>query len=210
MTCVDLLFPILGTRLPTDHNYPLYSALVQKVPRLHEAGVEFGLAAITGHYIGQGLLQLDPRLSRLRLRVAVANIPHVLPVAGKQLRVMGQRLQLGAPQLQALKPVPSLLAHSVTIKHATDEDSFLRAAHRQAQELGVTARLAIPRHTLGRREGEARRHVLRIKSTCVICFPLLVHDLSPTDSLTVQERGLGGRRRMGGGIFLPVSEEADA
>jgi CRISPR-associated protein Cas6 len=48
---------------------------------------------------------------------------------------------------------------------------------------------------------------MRVKDKLVVCFPLLVHDLSPEESLRLQEEGLGGRRRMGGGVFLPADGE---
>ena len=33
MFAVDLLFPVIGKRLPTDHAYPLYSAVSGLLPR---------------------------------------------------------------------------------------------------------------------------------------------------------------------------------
>src|SRR4051812_40054960 len=82
MPKIDLLFPVIGSRLPTDHGYPLYSALSRILPRLHEGTLPFGLLPISGQYAGNGLLSLNVRESRLRLRVDTNDIPALLPLAG--------------------------------------------------------------------------------------------------------------------------------
>src|SRR5947209_6627416 len=40
---IDLLFPALGTRLPTDHGYSLYSCVSRVLPCLHDGTVPFAL-----------------------------------------------------------------------------------------------------------------------------------------------------------------------
>src|SRR5262245_37090545 len=59
MATVDLLFPVVGARLPTDHGYVLYGALSRTLPCLHDDSVPFGMAPVTGQYVGNGLIQLD-------------------------------------------------------------------------------------------------------------------------------------------------------
>src|SRR3954463_7947323 len=100
---IDLLFPVIGPRLPTDHCYTLYSAMSRMLPCLHDGSVGFGMAPVTGQYVGNGLLQLDPMRSRLRLRLAAAHVPRVLPLAGKGVEVMRHRIRLGVPQVHALE-----------------------------------------------------------------------------------------------------------
>jgi CRISPR-associated protein Cas6 len=205
MSALDLAFPVLGTRLPCDHNYPLYAALSRLLPCLHDGSVPFGLLPITGRYLGRGEVQLDPAWSRLRLRVAAADIPRVLPLAGKALRVLGEHLRLGAPQASAPRPAPTLHAHIVTINKATEPAPFLDAARRQLQQLGIHGRPEIPRMSGGKCRGQPQRTILRVKNNRIVGYALLVHELSPEDSQRLLEAGLGGRRRMGGGVFLPVS-----
>jgi len=43
MPRIDLLFPDLKSRLPTDRGYPLYSALSRILPRLHDGTLPFRL-----------------------------------------------------------------------------------------------------------------------------------------------------------------------
>jgi CRISPR-associated protein Cas6 len=207
MPILDLSFPVLGTRLPCDHNYPLYAALSRLLPCLHDGSVAFGLLPIQGRYIGRGLMQLDPSWSRFRLRVSTTDIPRVLPLAGKPLRVMGEHIRLGVPQVFAPRPGPTLHAHTVTIKNATEPAPFLEAVHRQLQQMNIQGRSEIPCFESGERQGQPQRSILRVKDKRVVGYSLLVHDLSAEDSQRLLEEGLGGRRRMGGGVFLPVSKE---
>src|SRR5262249_41147847 len=122
---VDLHFPVLGTSLATDHGYDLYGALARLVPRLHEETCQIRIGPIRGTYAGNGLLHLDERFSRVRLRLAVEDIPLVLQLAGKGLEVGGHRLRLGVPQVRNLVSTPNLVARLVTIKGFTEPGLFL-------------------------------------------------------------------------------------
>jgi CRISPR-associated protein Cas6 len=207
MTTIDLLFPVVGTRLPADHGYGLYSALSRTLPCLHDAGVRFGLAPITGPHIGDGLLQIDPSQSRLRLRLSAADIPHVLLLAGKGLDVLGHRIRLGVPQIEPLHPAPSLIARTVAIKKATEVGSFLQVARLQLDELGIAGKPRVPEHLDKRGHREPIRRILRIKNVRIVAFSLLVEGLTPEESVRLQEAGLGGRRHLGCGVFLPARLE---
>jgi CRISPR-associated protein Cas6 len=211
MTTLDLLFPVLGTRLPTDHVYPLYGALSRLLPWLHDPASQVALAPLTGRYVGRGQLQLG-RGSRLRLRLRAEDVPKALPLSGKGVRVLGQALRLGVPCVQALEPAADLIAHTVAIKNAEEPEAFVAAARRMLDGLGVGGRAEVPSVPAGPRKGVPMRQVLRVKGAAIVCYPLRLSGLSPDESLTVQVSGLGGRRRMGGGFFLPArtAEVVDA
>jgi CRISPR-associated protein Cas6 len=206
MTTVELCFPVLGSVLPTDHHYPLYAAASAVVPWLHDPSSRFALAPIPGRYVGEGQLRLEP-WSRLRLRLRAEDLPRVLPLAGKSLRLLGQALRLGAPHVEGLRPVADLLAHTVTIRGAMDVDSFALAARKQLDALPVGGVAAVPRIPSGPRQGQPQRQVMRVKDSVVVGFPLRVSGLSAEESLRLQVAGVGGRRRMGGGFFLPARAE---
>jgi len=208
MTTLDLLFPVVGTKLPTDHGYPLYSCVSRLLPGLHDGSVPFALLPITGQYVGNGLLVIDPTRSRLRLRVATVDVPRVLPLAGKCLDLMGHRLRLGVPRVVILRPAPTLNARSVTFKNSTQAEPFLMRAQAELARLGIRGQPQVPPHTTPQGRVEPRRHVLRVKQTRIVCFSLRVEGLSPEDSLRLQETGLGGRRHMGAGVFLPEAPAA--
>ena len=209
MNTVDLLFPVVGRRIATDHHYALYSALTHLLPCLHDGSLEYSLAPIPGVYIGQGFLACDPTHSQLRLRLRAGDIPRVLPLAGKSLAIMGQRLCLGVPRVRVLEAAPVLFSRVVTFKNATQEEAFLVAARRELNGLGIGGELSIPEHWDKKPERGPYRRVLRIKETRIVCFPLLVRGLRPEESLKLQETGLGGRRHMGAGLFVPARSEGE-
>jgi CRISPR-associated protein Cas6 len=202
MAIIELHFPVLGSRLPTDHAYALYSALTEAIPALHHEDLSWRVAGIPGQFVGDGFLQLDPKRSRLRFRLAADNIPVLLPLAGKLLQVGGQAIRIGVPQVRALVPAPALVARIVTIKGFLEYDSFLPAVRRQLDELGVKSEPRIPLTKQGNHQGLPQRRVLRIKGKRVVGFTVQVTELTAEQSITVQEHGLGGRGRMGCGFFL--------
>jgi CRISPR-associated protein Cas6 len=201
---LDLCFPAYGETLPTDHAYGLFAALSQAVPALHQPKARFQLGNISGQYIGDGRLRLQPKRSRVWLRIPVEDIPTFLPLAGRTLDVAGNPIRLGVPQVVALKPVPSLVARVVTIKGFSESGAFLDAVRRQLNALGIAGELGIPLAKGGKRPGEPRRQIIRIKDKRVIGFPLYVTGLTAEESITLQETGLGGRRHLTCGFFVPL------
>src|SRR5262249_41812555 len=113
---VDLHFPVLGTAIPADHGYEMYAGLSRLVPGLHGEQCRLRIGPIRGSYIGKGMLQLVPNVSKLRLRLPAESIPLARPRAGKPLTVSGHKLRLGVPQVRALIPAPNLIARLVVIK----------------------------------------------------------------------------------------------
>ena len=221
---VDLSFPVQGERLAMDHGYPLYGALSRQMPWLHdeasgggaEAGHggeesttrgEAGVFRISGAAAGGGLLQIDRR-SRLRLRVAELRLVEAVGLTGALLEVDGHKLRLGPPTVHPLRPAATLKSRLVLIKiaHTVEltPEAFLAAADRQLAVMEIDGEASIPLHKSGPRVGQPQRKVMRIKGAVRVGYPLLVGGLSADDSLRLQEQGLGGRRRMGCGLFLPV------
>lgn len=190
MPHVDLAFRLTGTKLPVDHGYALYSAINRVVPELHEAK-DIGVHPVRGRYSGDGNLLLMPS-SRLILRLPVDCIRSYLKLAGKTLDVDGHRLRVGVPETRVLPPAASLYSRLVTIKGFMDPEVFLDAARRQLHDTDVTANLHV---------GE--RRTLRVKDKQVVGFEVTALGLDAEDSVRLQEVGIGGRRHMGCGIFVP-------
>ena len=79
---------------------------------------------------------------------------------------------------------------------ATDgtQQAFLEAAYRFIEErTGSGCALRV-----------GRRRIVTIAGARVVGFALDLSRLSEAASLTLQEQGLGGRRHMGCGLFLPT------
>jgi CRISPR-associated protein Cas6 len=206
MPKVNLYYPVLGTTLPTDHGYALYGALAKGLAALHEGGPRVLIGPILGRYTGNKTLRLEPKWSHLRLRLPAEDIGKVLPLAGKALDVGGHKIRLGVPRVMALEPSPTLVARVVMIKGFTEPQSFLEAARRQLAAAGIYAEASIPRVREGPQQGKPRRHVVRVKERRLVGFTVQLTGLRPEQSIAVQERGLGGKQRMGCGFFVPMKE----
>jgi len=79
----------------------------------------------------------------------------------------------------------------VTIKDSTELEPFKDAVGRQLAELSITNETV----------EVGSRKIVTIDSYKIVGFSLRVTGLSPRYSIKLQEEGLGGRRRMGCGIF---------
>lgn len=215
MNKVEVLFPILGSQMPTDHAYSLYSAVCHWITPLHAQNSRVQIGPVLGQFIGKGLMQLEPRRSRLQLRLPAEDIPNVLPLAGKSLNISGYDIRLGVPQVRSLIPAPNLVAHMVTIKRSDRQDragtraymepgSFLEGVARELTRRGIQGEAGIPLLRQGPRAGQPCRRVLRIKEKRLIGFALQVTGLTAEESINLQEDGLGGKQKMGCGYFIPL------
>jgi len=191
---IDLAFGLKGGSIPVDHGYALYSALCRLPgvgPWLHDAA-DVAIHPIRGHYLPEsGLLTLHAR-SRLTLRIAAADLPQVLPVTGRDIDIDGNRLHIAVPETLSLRPVTALYAHAVTTRNGQDEARFDAEIARQLTELEIQGKTT-----------RGKRRVLRIKDKTIVAHSLLVSELTAEDAIHLQEAGLGGRRKMGCGVFVP-------
>jgi CRISPR-associated protein Cas6 len=127
------------------------------------------------------------------LRLPAALIPKVLTLAGRRLVIGGDILRVGVPHVQALRPAPVLAARLVTTRNGQDEQRFDREIAHQLSKLGITAPAI-----------RGRRRVVGIKDKTIVGYGVRVAGLNAAESLRLQEHGLGGRRKMGCGVFVPV------
>jgi len=231
MPMVDLSFRLIGKTIPADHGYALFSAISrlgnedEKLKAVHSAGSapedspwrRFGVHPINGQPVGDRKLALTPR-SRLTFRLDSDLIRELLPLAGKELDLDGSRVRVGVPTTYPLKPAATLRSRLVTIKHRLEPESFLEAVQAELTTLGVKG---VP--GLLQRKGKAAlegksgsgsdrgpfiRRTLTIRNKDrpaeVVGYAVQVSQLNADESLKLQGCGLGGRRRFGCGIFVPV------
>lgn len=190
---IDLAFRLIGSTVPVDHGYALYSALSRVVPELHNT-TSVSVHPIRGVYSGNGDLQLSDS-SRLVLRLPDGDIRLYLKLSGKVLDVAGHRLSVGVPEVRRLSPVSRVRARLVTIKGFLEAAELLEAARRQLDNLNVACEPMV-----------GQRRTFRVRDKQVVGFEVVAFGLAPDDSVRLQENGLGGRRKMGCGVFVPSGE----
>lgn len=222
MPVVDLSFHLTGTVIPADHGYSLYGAVCRLIPDFHEhlsaeqenrgSSRTFGIHPINGTLVGNRKLQLNEK-SRVIFRVTDQYIKPLLSLAGKTLNLDGCLISLGVPNPLLLKPSPHLRSRLVVIKGFMEPVEFLEAAQRQLTELGLKGTPTLtkrksPKSVEGHNSrpdpDEAIKRTISIRDKTVVGFALEVAGLSDVDSISLQEQGIGGRRRFGCGIFTPT------
>jgi len=196
----ELSFPVYGQKLPADHGYGLYSALVQKQQTLREQPW-LQIQTTSGIPNHQGIISLRKN-SVLRLRLPIDKLPFVLPLSGQEITIGLHTISLGIPRINPLQATDHVKARIVTIKNHEEPESFLEAAHRQLQDIGIQANIGIPIDA----EGKHDRKTIKVQRYSVIGFGLHIWGLNERDSILLQKVGLGGKRRMGCGVFTPVSQ----
>jgi len=195
---VELSFSVIGTSLPADHGYGLYSAIAHLAPQVHEQE-GLSIQTISGRPDRQGKIFLTDR-SHLRIRMPYECMPMIYHLAGKQLSIGSHSIRLGIPQIFMLRPAERLRARIVTIKNHLEPESFLVAAKLQLSALGISGEAIVPLDA----DGKFDRKTIKIKTYSVVGFGLEVSGLSEEDSIKLQIAGLGGKHRMGCGVFTVV------
>ena len=196
---VDVAFKVTGeSSIPIDHGYGLFAGISKVFQPMHE-DVDWGVHPIWGQQSLPGHMRLS-RNSRVRIRVAADQIAALLPLAGKTIDVRGKSIRLGVPEVHILQPATSLHARYVTIKGYEEARGFEEAVGRQLDAI-VDAKDR-PQITVE----VGPRRIMRVRQYTIVGFQLALHDLTDEASLTIQNRGIGGKRKMGAGIFTPVKQ----
>jgi CRISPR-associated protein Cas6 len=206
---VELCFGVVGQTLPADHGYRLYGAISRICPELHQyEGVS--IQTITGMPDRRGKIHLSQEKSFLRIRLPYDPelISKSLTLAGKRLMIGQYPISLGIPQFFALNPADPLKARIVVIKGFQEAEPFLEAAKYKLSLLGIQASATVPRDEQGIPDRKtitiAKKIEGKDRSFTVVGFGLFVSGLSPEDSIKLQIAGIGGKRRMGCGVFAPM------
>jgi CRISPR-associated protein Cas6 len=198
---VELCFRVIGQTLPAEHGYGLYSSAVRPCPAIHTSN-SIAIQTITGFPDKQGKIYLSDQ-SQLRIRLPGDHVPIIYPLAGKSLVIGGHRIQLGIPNIYMLKPHQRLRARLVVIKGFQEPEPFLEAVKRQLAALEISGQVEIPVDATGKPD----RKTIKIKRFTVVGFGVEISGLNDTDSLKLQTVGLGGKHKMGAGIFVPCGRE---
>jgi CRISPR-associated protein Cas6 len=198
---IDLSFDMVGTTIPLDHGYALFSALCRVVPTLH-GDRRVGVHPIRGLRSAPGELALTGG-SRLRLRLPSENLAPYITLAGSAMDLGSHRVRVGIPRVESLAPAANLASRLVTFRGRTEPAIFEESVRQHLSRQGVRGEPSFVSTAEPRWTGQPKRRVMKIKEKRIVGFALRVTGLTAEESLTLQENGLGGRRRFGCGVFVP-------
>jgi CRISPR-associated protein Cas6 len=207
MPTIDLAFTLVGRTIPLDHGYSLFSAISKIVPSVH-GNERVGLHPIAGLRTSPGSLQLTER-SILRLRLPSEEIAPYIALSGCSIELEGHRLRIGIPRVESLRGVANLAARLVTIRGALTPDRLEQRVRQELSRLEVSGEPSFVPSDRPPWTGQPKRRVMRIKDKRIVGFAVRISGLTPEESIRLQEHGLGGRRRMGCGVFLPRRSDAE-
>ena len=205
---LDLVFPLKGKLLPLDNGYLVYSALSRLCPNIHELD-DIAIHPIAGKPNRYKQLKLTQR-SKLKIRVSLEQIPSIYQFLVEQtFKIGASQFHIGIPEYKALTPASSLYSRLVIIRPHRKPEDFIAAAQRQLEQLEITGKINLLQKSNG--QLQCRQLTLRKKEGT---FPLIgygveVTDLSESDSIKLQQQGIGGKRKMMCGIFVPSWKNQD-
>lgn len=176
---IDLIFPVYGDRIPSDHNYGLYSALIHQDNHLKD--FDWKLGTITGIPRNDGTIKIGSE-SKLIIRCPLEKIAHFQL---NQLRIGKHEITLGTPQAKELSTSNLLHCRIAVIKGAETPPQFLDSAIKQ-----IPPQTAI---AIGQRKK------IKIKRFTVVGFEIFAQTENPKQ---LQTQGIGGKQKIGCGLFF--------
>jgi len=207
LAILDLVFEIEGKEICSDHGYALYSSISQKIPVTKD--ISCGIHPIRGVPVGRRKIRLHGN-SKLIVRLDHEFLPKFLPLAGESLQLKGDRIRIGLPQPKLLTEAEQCFSRIVTIKGYMEAKAFLEVVNRQLKDFGIKGECSLLKRENfdeNNERGEKSpyiRRTINIKGKEIVGYALKVEKLDAESSLILQEKGLGGRRKMGCGVFHSI------
>jgi CRISPR-associated endonuclease/helicase Cas3 len=197
-TVCDLSFSISNGIVPLDHGYILYSALSNIIPEIHFTKT-IGVHPFSGKKITNSKLLLT-NTSKLKFRCKFDDIKLLSDFSGRIIKINDCEFRLGNAVVNILNPSASLFSRKVVItipnleKEIKDFDQFIKTYKQSIVKQLDNLNIKYDLNMLGRQR-------IYIKDKVILGFSIEVNNLSNSDSIILQENGIGGRHKMGCGIF---------
>lgn len=196
---VDLVFSLRCKTLPVDHAYALSCAVVKALPWMEQEPVA-GVHTIHVAESGNGWMRPDgandilylSRRTKFTIRLPKTRVADALALSGQTLDVVGHPLHIESGTTRLLSNLTTLFARYL-VAEGDDESTFLKETVEQLAAIGVKPKkmlcgIAKSIQTPGR--------VVKARS-------LMLAELTPEESIRLQQQGLGSQRLLGCGLFIP-------
>ena len=196
----EIVFRIQCEALPVDHAWELYDNFARKLSWI---GQEPGLGIHSIHVASSGngwtrppepdaMLELSRR-TRMIVRVPKSRIDDTLNLSGETFTIGDHGLRVLDGKARSLTTGKTLFARAVVCEEDEPEETFVQRVVEEIRgmDIPVTKMMCgLPStiHTPGK--------TYRARS-------VLVSDLEPKSSITLQQLGIGTGRHLGCGIFVP-------
>ncbi len=195
----DLVFSLRGSHLRIDHAHALAEALrgllsEETCQRIGVHGVQLAGSGNGWNRPEQGDAELPlSRRTRLAIRVHRDDHEAVAALSQQTLQLGSQQLQVGDSSIRKLSKLGCLYARAVSCEREQSEAEFLEQVATTLRRLGID----VSKMICGR-SGE-----ISGANGSLFTRALMVADLSPKESVSLQQQGLGDDRLLGCGLFVP-------
>lgn len=197
---VDVNFKIKCTHLPLDHAHDLSNAIITELPWVAE-NKQVGIHLIHGAESGNGWIRptgpdeliYPSRRTLFSIRTPKERRQDVEQLAGKTIMIGDIPVELSKPTIRGLSKMTTIFARYMLAEQIDDEAEFLQEmATLLAQKQIAPAKMMSGRATL-----------MRFPDGDRSARSLMIDSLEVTESVRLQQEGLGSGRKIGCGIFLP-------
>ena len=197
---VDINFKIKCTHLPLDHAHDLSSAIIAVLPWVAEDS-QVGIHLIHGAESGNGWIRpsgpddliYPSRRTLFSIRTPKERIEDVKQLAGQTISVGDIPIEISKPSIRELSKITTIFARYILAEQIEDEDVFL-------QDM---ADLLAQKHIRPKKMMSGRATLMRFPEGNRSARSLMIDGLEVTESVRLQQEGLGAGRKIGCGIFLP-------
>ena len=197
---VDVNFKIKCSHLPLDHAHQLSSAVIKELPWIEDNKFA-GIHLIHGAESGNGWIRpTDPkeliypsRRTLFTIRSPRERIDDVKDLNGKSIEVCDTLIEFSKPSIRKLSKLTTIFARYVLTDQIEDEDAFLQEIASSLADKNIH-----PKKMIG-----GRGTTLSFPEQTYSVRSLMIDGLEVTESIRLQQEGLGAGRKFGCGLFLP-------
>lgn len=199
---IDLSFKVTCKQIKLDHAWALTEAIYQLLPWLKDEPQ----SAIHHIYIpqsGNGWVRADEfadeviqlsRRTRLKIRIPKSRLEDTRSLTGKTIIIDGYELTFGQCDQQLLSTLTTIVARHVHVPGTDDdEEAFLHLINEQIQSMGINVRKMLC----------GKSHQLKTPEGMITTRSLMIADITPEESIQLQENGIGDYYTYGCGVFIP-------
>ena len=197
---VDVNFKIKCPQLPLDHAHPLSQAIITKLPWIEDcqgAGIHLIHGAESGNgWIrpsGPDELLFPSRRTLFTIRTPKQHIDDIKALDGQSIDICDVSIEFSKPTIRKLSKLTTIFARYILTNHIEDETAFLSEMVELLHEKNIR-----PQKMMSGRASQ-----LRFPDKTLSARSLMIDGIDPTESVRLQQQGLGDGRIFGCGLFLP-------
>jgi CRISPR-associated protein Cas6 len=195
----DLLFELNGKSILVDHAYLLAQEVIKNISS--QAKEHIAIHQIRVAESGNGWSrpdQLDDLIhlsKRTKLIIRVHKDAHqaLLKLEGQTLNIGDQALIVGKCKVRKLSRLTTIFSHGIVCDEDQSENEFLTTVVHELEQQRIFVKKMIC--------GSSR--LIRSNGVPLFTRSLMIANLTPEDSVLLQQQGLGTDRLLGCGIFVP-------